>query len=66
LSNATLSYKGSFGFLSLRCFEIHDSSSLNKSVKPISILDGWIKFFFPLIIKLPVGRYSPEGADFDT
>lgn len=41
-------------------------SHLKRNVKPSTSCEGGRKFFSPRIIKAPVCRYSPVGADFDT
>ena len=47
-------------------FLILARTHLNKKPKPITSGCGGRKFFLPRIMKLPVTRYSPEGAVLDT
>ena len=39
---------------------------MKRTVNPINSCVGCRKFFFPLIMKEPVLRYSPEGAVLET
>lgn len=53
-------------FLSFKCLFADSWSILKRNVIPIYILFGWIKFLLPRIMKEPVGKNSPVGADLET
>lgn len=49
-----------------RVIQQQDAGAPEVTAIPSSRREGARKFFLPRIIKEPVGRYSPEGAVFDT